>query len=58
MLSGIGLNTPAFPGVTGHIRYATPAQPLATGDPIDKAIVVMHLDTHGFSHIDRIVGRY
>jgi ABC-type branched-subunit amino acid transport system substrate-binding protein len=60
VLSSIGLNThtPAFPGVTGHIRYATPAQPVATGDPIDKAIVVMHLDTHGFSHMDRILGRY
>jgi ABC-type branched-subunit amino acid transport system substrate-binding protein len=57
VLSGIGLNTPAFPGVTGHIRYATSTQ-AATGDPIDKAIVVMHLDTHGFSHMDRIVGRY
>jgi ABC-type branched-subunit amino acid transport system substrate-binding protein len=58
VLSGIGLNPPAFPSVTGHIRYATPAQPVATGDPIDKAIVVMHLDTHGFSHMDRILGRY
>jgi ABC-type branched-subunit amino acid transport system substrate-binding protein len=60
MLSNIGLNThtPAFAGVTGHIRYATPAQPVATGDPIDKAIVVMHLDAHGFSHMDRILGRY
>src|SRR5439155_22068115 len=62
VLSGIGLGTPvgtpAFPGVTGHIRYATPAQQLATGDPIDKAIVVMHLDTHGYSHMDGIVGTY
>jgi ABC-type branched-subunit amino acid transport system substrate-binding protein len=58
VLSGIGLNRPAFPGVTGHIRYATSAQPVATGDPIDKAIVVMHLDAHGYSHLDGFVGRY
>ena len=57
-LSGIGLNTPAYAGVTGHIRYAAAGQP-ATGDPIDKAIVVLHLDaTLGRSHMDRFLGTY
>ncbi len=58
VLAGIGFTTPAYAGITGHIRYATRAQPLATGDPIDKAMVLLHLDAaQGRTHMDGFLGK-
>jgi ABC-type branched-subunit amino acid transport system substrate-binding protein len=57
-LGSVGLSVPAYAGISGHIRYATAAQ-AATGDPIDKALVIMHLDALlGRSHLDGFLGTY
>ncbi len=57
-LNSIGTITPDYNGISGHIRYVTPVQPL-TGDPINKAMVVLHLDAaQGRSHLDAVLGKY
>jgi hypothetical protein len=59
VLSQIGHTVPAYAGISGHVRYSTATQPQATGDPIGKALVVLHLDAaRGRSHMDRFLGQY
>lgn len=53
-----------YQGVAGQIHFnETPPSPsdvnaLGIGDPIDKALLVMHMDTLGHTHPDRILGRF
>ncbi len=44
----------AYAGISGHIRYATAGG--STGDPVNKALAVMYLDTaRGRSHLESIL---
>ena len=51
-------------GISGQIHFnqnspaATDPNALGIGDPIDKALLVMHLDAQGHTHPDRILGRF
>jgi ABC-type branched-subunit amino acid transport system substrate-binding protein len=53
-----------YPGISGQIQYneapppATDPNALGIGDPINKALLVMHLDSLGHTHPDRILGRF
>ncbi len=56
-LQGVGVSS-SYSGISGQIRYVTPVQDL-TGDPINKAMVVLHLDAaRGRTHLDKILGQY
>jgi len=51
-----------YQGISGQIHFnqtppsPTDANPLGIGDPIDKAMLVMHLDDLGHTHPERILG--
>jgi len=53
-----------YQGIAGQVRFnQTPPAPdnpnaLGIGDPIDKALLVMHLDKLGHTHPDKILGRF
>jgi ABC-type branched-subunit amino acid transport system substrate-binding protein len=53
-----------YQGMAGQVRFnETPPPPtdpnaLGIGDPIDKALLVMHLDKLGHTHPDKILGRF
>jgi ABC-type branched-subunit amino acid transport system substrate-binding protein/tRNA A-37 threonylcarbamoyl transferase component Bud32 len=51
-------------GMSGQIHFnqtppaPTDANPLGVGDPIDKAMLVMHLDDLGHTHPEKMVGTF
>jgi hypothetical protein len=45
-LTAIGTTAPVYQGVTGPIAFA------ANGDPINKTILILHLDGNGRTHMD------
>jgi ABC-type branched-subunit amino acid transport system substrate-binding protein/tRNA A-37 threonylcarbamoyl transferase component Bud32 len=53
-----------YQGVAGQIHFnetpPSPADPnaLGIGDPIDKALLVMHMDDLGHTHPDKLLGRF
>ena len=53
-----------YAGISGQIHFnQTPPSPtdptaLGIGDPIDKALLVMHLDKQGHTHPESILGRF
>jgi serine/threonine protein kinase len=53
-----------YAGIAGQIHFkqsppsADDPNALGIGDPIDKALLVMHLDNQGHTHPDRILGRF
>ena len=53
-----------YPGISGRIQFnevpppASDPNALGIGDPIDKALLVMHLDKLGHTHPDRILGLF
>lgn len=53
-----------YQGVSGLIRFngqppdPTNPNPLGIGDPIDKALLVLHLDAAGHTHPEKILGRF
>lgn len=52
------LQSLTYEGVSGQIHYVVPGQGF-TGDPIMKAMVVLHLDAaQGRTHLDSILGQY
>jgi branched-chain amino acid transport system substrate-binding protein len=54
----------SYQGIAGQVRFnQTPPPPtdpnaLGIGDPVDKALLVMHLDKLGHTHPDKILGRF
>jgi ABC-type branched-subunit amino acid transport system substrate-binding protein len=51
-LAAIGTTAPAYQGATGRIAFD------ANGDPVNKALLVMHLDASGRTHMDRFLGTF
>ena len=53
-----------YAGISGQIHFnqtppaADNPNALGIGDPIDKALLVMHLDNQGHTHPDRILGHF
>ena len=53
-----------YQGIAGQIHFnetpPSPADPnaLGVGDPIDKALLVMHMDNLGHTHPDKLLGRF
>ena len=53
-----------YQGMSGQIHFnetppsATDLNPIGVGDPIDKALLVMHLDSQGHTHPDKILGTF
>jgi hypothetical protein len=51
-----------YSGISGEIHFnetppsANDPNALGVGDPINKALLVMHLDNEGHTHPDRILG--
>jgi ABC-type branched-subunit amino acid transport system substrate-binding protein len=51
-LAAIGTTAPAYQGATGRIAFD------ANGDPVNKALLVRHLDTNGRTHMDGFLGTF
>ncbi|MDB5059132.1 MAG: hypothetical protein JWO59_2604 [Chloroflexi bacterium] len=59
-----GVANVRYQGISGQIHFnQTPPPPnnpnaLGIGDPIDKALLIMHLDKLGHTHPEKILGRF
>jgi eukaryotic-like serine/threonine-protein kinase len=51
-LAAIGTTAPGHQGMTGRIAFD------ASGDPVNKALLVMHLDVNGRTHMDGFLGAF
>jgi ABC-type branched-subunit amino acid transport system substrate-binding protein len=50
--AAIGNTAPAYQGVTGRIAFD------ANGDPINKALLVLHVDANGRTDVDGFLGTF
>ena len=51
-ISAMGNSAPAYQGVTGRIAFTS------SGDPASKALLAMHLDSLGRTHLDSFLGTF